>query len=1210
MIKKKILTFMLTFFLLAGSPGLLAGKTYGEAKSDAAEQGLLKALEFYKRDQRGELTCWEELLAIYGTGEIGAVDLREWRLPPVPKADKTVKSYLPAIITSLIRGVDTSQLIVELLSKSNSGQFSEYADAQAFAMLGLAVAGEENCDKSQALYLISLQDAGGGFIGEYDGDCVTNDTTGIAALALAPYAGEPEFKESVAAIVEFFEREQLEEGGFNYYYAASQWGPSGSYESANSTALAVWGLTAIKGITDSDDLKARIDSILIQALPALLKWQNADGSFGFDPTGNGSFDSLTSRQIMIALCMMAGDGNLFADISLSKSVFLDFHVRIESDAHYPIDVFISPEKGESVHSLIGTAWRKAGIGVYEPDSYIYCLNDEQISLSSTVEKSDGEVIAIGKEVIKRAAFQETVIVGEMNEAQTVLLKDRETGLPLSEVIITINGHFIGYDPDTGQPLCTKDDGSLIIPADKFLAAGSYLVSTSQEGISKDLCTILINRGERSSRNVGVRIEGIDKTILSERRVLIETSGDKVPTAFDAVKKALEANDISSEIIGGYIYMIDDICDHYFELQGESYDFWNFYVNGRPSALGIDSYAVDEGDEVLLYYGNKDTILSEVDWNYSQDEKTLTVSLDGFIYDFSSGNRTVTPISGALITIFGEGNFPAEVTTNEHGTACFQGIEAGSYSISAVKYDSLVSKDGFYLPQIVMINSDYIIQIPNHVDVWESGSVIDLSDVSADYPLSISVLDKVNAYIKVNAASNAELPYIKSENIKEGTGLLIERGTKILLPSENWDGNIALPVPVSVSLPGKTVFAAVHAGCDKDIVFDRPVRMIIPDAAGKKAGFIDSSGTFTEITKTLTSDCGDIVNNQLADAAAGRCMSDSDIIIWTKHLSTFVAYADSSGGQAERDLVSLRVIGYNGNAFYDMLKKTQIEISGKDTPYSILEKAGLTVGGSHNYVSSINGLSEMDYGSQSGWKYSVNGDFSSLSADSYILVGGDYVIWRFVTDADDSRQDTMPFEDPLEEEDILYFSDVDSSFWFAPSVNHLAKLGLISGKSEGLFMPFEKITRAELAVILFRMAGADFGKYGKDSFIDVGEKDWFADAVAWAKEAGVFAGIKKKDGSYEFKPNAYVSREDLAAVIYRYSNKAAGKIIARGETGDDFTDRLQISDYAGPAVLALQSAGIINGIRNKDGSICFLPKSYATRAEAAQVISAFLNDITS
>ncbi len=1207
MIKKRFLAFTLMFLLLAGNPGLIAGKACGLENSNAAEAGLFKALDYYKNEQKGELSCWEELLAIYGIGKIGAIDLREWRLPPVPKADKTVKSYVPSIITSLIRGMDVSSLAEELLTKVCSGKFSEYADAQAFAMLGLAVAGEEYKDKNHGIYLISLQDESGGFTGEYDGGCITNDTTGIAALALAPYANEPEFEGSVEAIVEFFEKEQLEGGGFNYYYAASQWGPSGSYESANSAALAVWGLAAIKGQVEDGDLKARIDSMLVKALPSLLKWQNEDGSFGFDPQGKGSFDSLTGRQVMIALCMIAIDDNLFNHIRLNKSVLLDSHVRIESDDHYPVDVYISSEKNEPVSSSIETAWRKAGFaGDYELDSYIYHLNGYEISLCAEVEESDNEIIAVSKVATKRSVFDEAVLVGEMNETQTVLLKDKETGLPLPGVIITINGEPAGYDPNTWQPLCTGDDGRLVIPADNFLAAGTYLISTSSKGISRDLCTIFINKGEKSNKRVSVRIEGADKNVLDEKQVLIETSGDKVLTAYDAVVKALKTNGISYEIPGGYIYMIDGISDHYFDLQGDDYDFWNFYVNGRPSALGIDCHAIDDGDELLLFYGNRNTMPSDIDWTYLRQEKTLTITITGFHYDFTSGNEIVTPIGGAKITVFGKGVGPTTAISNGQGIASFQGIEAGSYNVWAEKHDTSASKEGLYMPQIVGPAPGYTIQIPHHINVEENAKVIDLSAVSADDPQSISVTGGISAYIKINTDANTELPYINSKNMIEGTGLLIEKGTKILLSGENWDGNITLPVLTSASLPGKSVFKAVHTGCnDRDIVFDRPVRLVIPAASEKKIGFTDSSGVFTEITKTLTSDVGNIVNNQLADEAAGKYPRGGDMIVWTRHLSTFIAYTDSGGGQAKQDKVSLRVIGYNGKTSYDMLKTTQIEISGKDTPYSILMKAGLTIGGSHNYVASINGLGETDYGPQSGWKYSVNGEYPSLSADSYVLKDKDYVVWRFVTDAEDSRQETALSEDTGHE--IVHFRDVDSSFWFASSVNHLASLGIISGKAEGLFMPDDKMTRAELAVILSRMAKADTKKYGEDPFSDVSDKDWFGEAAVWAKETGIFAGSKNKDGSSAFNPHANITREDLAAVIYRYASKVENKVIAGKEMTYEFTDKAQIATYASSAVFALQGGGIISGVKNKDGSLSFLPKNDATRAEAARVISAFLSN---
>ena len=122
---------------------------------------------------------------------------------------------------------------------------------------------------------------------------------------------------------------------------------------------------------------------------------------------------------------------------------------------------------------------------------------------------------------------------------------------------------------------------------------------------------------------------------------------------------------------------------------------------------------------------------------------------------------------------------------------------------------------------------------------------------------------------------------------------------------------------------------------------------------------------------------------------------------------------------------------------------------------------------------------------------------------------------------------------------------------------------------------------------------------KCSFNDAKEHDWFYRYVASAYENGFVEG----DGDNKFNPDAYISREDIATILYR-AVKAKGNNLKKVSEYSQFNDYDLISHYAQEAIKELKSAGIINGMEDDT----FRPKSNATRAQAAVMLWAYLNAI--
>jgi hypothetical protein len=1189
--KRKSLAFLLTLVMLITSLNFAAitNNVYGAELTQNAEESLLRAVDYYYNQQDAKIDSWEELLAIYAASNLDPdIDLRIWKLPDIPNLNQesSPKNFTPAIITSLIRGKDPGNLIEDLLSNSTDSNFSNYADVQAFGMLGIDIASKAGIDFESngysgieaATHLISLKDSEkGGFTGEYDGELITVDTTGYVALALAPYIYNEEVKTCIEDIVDFFEDEQLDNGGFNY---RSVWeGTTYEYESANSTSIAVWGLIAIREESDEQELNDRIDNIISKTVPALTKWQNEDGSFGYDSDGQGNFDSLTSRQVMIALYCIASESNIFNKIGLNKDELVSVYVRVESDKHLPIDERITVAKDKNtVADAIELAKQKSGYtDEFNYEVYNFKLNSSLSSSSAKIDLDSNEILMLDIDVTTRSAFETNYLSGEMNTPQTIKLINPETNEPLSGLAVTIDGSYVGYqyfEPyDPLETDITDINGMFTIPADKFLEAGEYIVSTSSAGISKDICVININPGSSDSKTVSVRVEGINKNIVYKKDITVTSSGDKILTAQDALKKALDENNVDYSIYdSGYIFSIGSIKE-------DTGYFWNFYINEGSAPVGIGSYVIEDGDEILVFYGKYGTLLPVVQYEYDEYLKVT-------IKDKASGD----PIEGVAVSL---NNSVTEVT-DENGTVTFSGIGAGSYSLQVEK-----DKDG--LPLIVRLAPDYVINIYEETVVDNENEIIDLSSVPSSRPQSITVLK--NGGIKVPSV----LPEIKVDCSNAN-------GVKLLIPAEttvsgtDWDNVIELPKTESVSLPDKNVSKAIRVGSSNSLNFSKAVRLLFPGDGNKKVGFIDENNDFNEITEILPVDSGNALKG-----LEGKITVGDDLVVWTKHMTTFVTYTDKSsdpGGGTKKDTATIKVIGYKGRVILDT---TSMEINN-DTAYSILIKTGLDVEESGGYVSSIEGLAEKDYGPYSGWKYSVNGSYPSGSAKSYRLKDGDRVVWIYVLDVDEGEEGLKEELKELEEGSnidaaLKRFRDVKESDWFCEAVGYLTKLGIISGMTEDTFAPYNQITRAELAMILAKSSGIDLKEFSNldSSFKDIDSSDWFNEAVLWAEEVGIVKGYKLSDGSFVFRPDSNITRQEMAVMIYNFINLKELDIEDKNIV-EGFKDENEIADYAKEAVSVMQRKGIINGVKNQDGSYSFLPVNNASRAEAAAMIKAVIEHI--
>ena len=176
-----------------------------------------------------------------------------------------------------------------------------------------------------------------------------------------------------------------------------------------------------------------------------------------------------------------------------------------------------------------------------------------------------------------------------------------------------------------------------------------------------------------------------------------------------------------------------------------------------------------------------------------------------------------------------------------------------------------------------------------------------------------------------------------------------------------------------------------------------------------------------------------------------------------------------------------------------------------------------------------------------------------------------------------------------------FTDVSEKDWFYGDVMFVYENGLMLGTSKTLFSPHGTATRGMMATILWRMEGSPAPK-GKNSFTDVEAGKWYADAITWTAENGIFAGY----GKDKFGPDDPITREQLAAIFYRYADYKGYDLTVKGNL-DKFKDADKITDYAKTAMQWAVGSGLMKG---KSGNLLD-PQGTATRAEIAAMLHRYI-----
>lgn len=204
-------------------------------------------------------------------------------------------------------------------------------------------------------------------------------------------------------------------------------------------------------------------------------------------------------------------------------------------------------------------------------------------------------------------------------------------------------------------------------------------------------------------------------------------------------------------------------------------------------------------------------------------------------------------------------------------------------------------------------------------------------------------------------------------------------------------------------------------------------------------------------------------------------------------------------------------------------------------------------------------------------------------------------YTFTMPSGDVKIEVTFAEDPnWEEEPAMPFVDVDENDWFYDVVLYAYENGLMTGTSADTFAPNQTTTRGMIVSMLARLEGVTSAEDA--GFADVAANDWYATAVNWAASVGVVNGYEDNT----FRPNAPITREQMAAILYNYADYKGYDVSARADLSD-YADAADVSSWAEDVLAWANAEGLINGMT----ATTIDPQGATTRAQTAAMFERFL-----
>ena len=537
----------------------------------------------------------------------------------------------------------------------------------------------------------------------------------------------------------------------------------------------------------------------------------------------------------------------------------------------------------------------------------------------------------------------------------------------------------------------------------------------------------------------------------------------------------------------------------------------------------------------------------------------------------TGNTDTSDTSASAENIVITGN---EVTLSTNNT---NGVEVGTNKVAQignVQYETLSAaiqdaKSGDTVTLIDDVTSDAF-SIP-------AGVTLDGNGHKITYNSTDDLAD--GAFITVNKDANnvtIKNATIVADNIKHGVQFYCNNGgelNNVTINGGDWtalqvNGATNVDVVDTVLNPNDDsgVYANIEYSMGKDVTTIPSLTIDDVSFDSKYPAIWVDDATVVAMKTALGSGAdNDDVRDKLTERITNNNTSDINIVVEFTSGATENVVAESTYEPPYTGKYSYEIftkVGENGTISVDRYATEGDDVTitvSPDEAY-LLDELNVTANGKEVEVKD-------------------NGDgtytFKMPSADAKIVV-------TFAEDPDWEPAPEMPFV------------DVNEGDWFYDVVLYAYDNGLMTGVSATEFAPNQTTTRGMIVSMLARLEGVTSAEDA--GFADVAANDWYATAVNWAASVGVVNGYEDNT----FRPNAPITREQMAAILYNYADYKGYDVSARADLSD-YADAASISSWAEDVLAWANAEGLINGMT----ATTIDPQGATTRAQTAAMFERFL-----
>ena len=633
------------------------------------------------------------------------------------------------------------------------------------------------------------------------------------------------------------------------------------------------------------------------------------------------------------------------------------------------------------------------------------------------------------------------------------------------------------------------------------------------------------------------------------------------------------------------------------VNGEKTSAFSFAVNGEfpcdkngeyNTQYGYTGYTIsqtpvaEDGTVEFFFYQDTSMYMDYYTWFTDTDGNRLdtftvqagtdfTLGMDGYMYAYGGGLKpedrvthgaALDPEDIQICTVGEDGTLtPVEgKVIGENGQVTLSFAAAGSYVLSAMG-DEFTNIFSPWLPVTVTAapksndagvssvtvagveatageNNTYTVTLPYGTDVTAGSFVIVTSDAGATvgaltnegnvWTFTVTAEDGVTSKTYTVTVSFTEAPKSNDANVNSVTVAGVEATA-----GENNTYTVTLPYGTDVTA-GSFV--------------------IVTSDAGATVGALTNEGNVWTFTVT----------------AEDRVTSKT----YTVTVSFTEAPKSNDAGVSSVTVAGFKAVAGANNSYTVTV------------PYGTVVKTGSFVIVTRHPRAAVSALTN----TRNIWSFTVTAEDGVTTAVYTVTVNTAALPEPITPGVDNKKPASKP-------EVKLPFTDVSTSDWFYDDVAFVYENGLFSGTDSRSFSPNASMTRAMLVTVLYRLEGEPTVT-GRSSFTDVRSGAYYEKAVIWAAANGIVTGTD----STSFSPDAKVTREQLAAILYRYAQYRKLDTDASAKL-NSFTDAGSVSAYASEALGWAVSEGLINGASGK-----LMPKGDATRAQVAAILHRFVKNV--